>query len=68
MLLYEVIVGVNSHGHKRISEVIGSGDKGTMEGVMYLLHMVGWGPAVELGGCGNKIAERDQKLAHTRTQ
>jgi hypothetical protein len=33
-----------------------------MEGVTW------WGRAEELGGCGNKIAERDQKRAHTRTQ
>lgn len=29
---------VSIHGRKRISEVIGRGHKGTMEGVMYYTH------------------------------
>jgi len=33
---------VSIHGHKRISEVIGRGDKGTMEGVMYYTWWEPW--------------------------
>jgi hypothetical protein len=53
---------VSTHGHARISEVIGFWRgvvKGTMEGV------VRWGARRKLGGCGNKIAERGLKLAYS---
>ena len=48
-----------NHSDERISEVIGRGDKGTMEGHTW------WGRAEELGGCGNKIAERGTKSWRT---
>jgi len=61
-MLLEESWSVSIHGHERISEVIGRGDKGTMEGVMYYTW---WGRAEELGGCGNKIAGRGTKSWRT---
>ena len=64
-MLLEESRSVSIHGHERISEVIGRGDKGTMEGV---IDYTWWGRAEELGRCGNKIAERGTKSWRTHVR